>query len=224
VVDYRRLNQGNEVESVPLPNIHSAFHWFSKAKYFTTLDLNQAYHQIPLSEASRPLTAFCKDWNLYQYSRVPFGTATGAQVLNRLLDIIFHDMKFKFVYHYFDDLIIYSENFDQHLDHISEVLSRLREGGLTVKPSKVAFAVQEISFLGHRVSPLGVSIDPDRTEAIRKFPPPKDVKGIARFIGMVNFYHKFIPNYADVASPLNVLRKKVLNLCGAKIKTSPLTN
>jgi hypothetical protein len=122
--------------------------------------------------------------------------------------MIFHDVKFRFVCHYLDDLVIYSEDFNQHLDHISEVLSRLREAGWTVKPSKVVFAVQEISFLGHRVSPLGVSIDPDRTEAIRKFPPPKDVEGIARFIGMVNFYPKFIPHFADVASALNALRKK----------------
>jgi hypothetical protein len=208
VVDYRQLNHCIEVESVPLPDIHSAFHWFSEAKYFTTSDLNQAYHQIPLSEASKPLTAFCTDWNLYQYRRVPFGIATSAQVLTRLLDMIFHDVKFRFIYHYLDDMVIYSENFDQHLDHIAEVLSRLHEAGLTVKPSKVVFAVQEISFPGHRVSLLGVSIDPDRTEAIRKFPPPKDVKGSARFIGMVNFHHKFIPHFADVASPRNALRKK----------------
>jgi hypothetical protein len=208
VVDYRALNKHTEIESVPLPDVHSAFHWFSKAKYFTTLDLNQAYHQIPLSRESKHLTAFCTDWNLYQYRRVPFEIATGAQVLTRLLDMIFHDVKFKSVYHYLDDLVIYSEDFDQHLQHVSQVLYRLRKAGLTVKPSKVVFAVKEISFLGHHVSPLGVSIDPGRTQAIRDFPPPRDVRGIARFLGMVNFYHKFIPNLADVAAPLNILRKK----------------
>jgi hypothetical protein len=66
------------MESVPLPDIHSAFNWFVKAKYFTTLDMNQAYHQIPLVKSSKPLTAFCTDWNLYEYTRVPFGLATGA--------------------------------------------------------------------------------------------------------------------------------------------------
>jgi hypothetical protein len=115
-VDYRRLNQCIEIESVPLPDIHSAFHWFCKAKYFTTLDLKQAYHQIPLAEQSKHLTAFSTDWNLYQYRRVPFGIATGAEVHTRLLDKIFHDVKFKFVYHYLDDLVIYSSDFDQHLD------------------------------------------------------------------------------------------------------------
>jgi len=93
VVDFRVLNEHIAIESVPLPDIHSAFHWFAKAKYFTTLDLNQACNQIPLSKASKPLTAICTDWNLYQYTRVPFGLATGAQVLTRLLDQVFQDLK-----------------------------------------------------------------------------------------------------------------------------------
>jgi hypothetical protein len=89
VVDFRALNKCIAIESVPLPDTHSAFHWFTKAKCFTTLDLNQAYHQISLAEASKPLTAFCTDWNLYQYTRVPFGMATGTQVLTRLHDRVF---------------------------------------------------------------------------------------------------------------------------------------
>jgi hypothetical protein len=94
-----------------MPDIHSAFHWFAKAKYFTTIDLYQAYHQIPLAKASKPLTAFCMDWNLYQYTHVPFGLVTGAQVLTRLPYQAFQDLKFDFVYHYLDDVIIYSESF-----------------------------------------------------------------------------------------------------------------
>jgi hypothetical protein len=178
VVDFRALNKRISIESVPLPDIHSAFHWFAGAKYFTTLDLNQAYHQIPLSEASKPLTAFCTDWNLYQFSKVPFGLATGAQVLTRLLDRVFHDIKFKFVYHYLDDLVIYSESYDQHLEHVRIVLDRLRSAGLTVKPEKVTFATQEISFLGHVVSSTGVHIDPERTRAIRDFPLHVTQKGL----------------------------------------------
>ena len=106
VVDFRALNKRIAIESVPLPDIQSAFHSFAKAKYFTTLDLNQAHHQIPLAKSSKPLTAFCTDWNLYQYTRVPFGLATGAQMLTRLLDHVLQDLKFDFVYHYLDDVVI----------------------------------------------------------------------------------------------------------------------
>ena len=85
------------IESMPLLDIHSGFHWFAKAKYFTTLDLNKAFHHIALVQSSKPLTAFCTDWNLYLYTRVPFGLATGAQVLTRLLDHVVQDLKFDFV-------------------------------------------------------------------------------------------------------------------------------
>jgi hypothetical protein len=172
------------------------------------LDLNQAYHQIPLASASKPLTAFGMDCNLYQYTREPFGLATGAQVLTRLLDQVFQDLKFDFVYHYLDDVVIYSDSFEAHLDHIRLVLDCLRMADFTVKPEKVVFATQEISFLGHLVSPAGVRIDPQRTRLICEFPTPRDIGGISRFIGMVNFYHKFIPRLADMAEPLNALRKK----------------
>jgi hypothetical protein len=208
VVDYRALNKKIEEELVPLPDVHSAFQWFSKAKFFITLDLNQAYHQIPLSKSSKHLTAFCTEWNLYKYKRVPFAIATGAQVLTRLLDFIFHDVKFRFVYHYLDDLIIYSDSFTQHLQHVEEVLKRLRQAGLTVNLARVSFAVHEISFLGHRVSPFGVTVDPERTRATLEFPAPTDVKGVSRFVGMTNFYQKLIPKFADIAKPLNGLRKK----------------
>ena len=193
---------------MPLPDIHSTFHWFAKAKYFTTLDLNQAYHQILLAQFSNPLTAFCKGWNLYQYTRVPFGLATGDRMLSSLLDHVFQEFKFDFVYHYLDDVVIYSKSFEAHLEHIRLVLDRLRPAGLTVKPEKVVFANQEIVFMGHLVSPAGVRIDPERTRVIREFPVPCDIKGISRFIRMVNIYHKFIPRLAGVTAPLNALRKK----------------
>jgi hypothetical protein len=95
VLNYRALSKNIELQSVPLPDIHSAFHWFVKAKYFSTLDLNQAYQQIPLAQSSKQYTAFCTDSNLYQCTRVPFGIATGAQVLTRLLDHVFQDFKFE---------------------------------------------------------------------------------------------------------------------------------
>jgi hypothetical protein len=199
-----------------LPDIYSACHWFGKAKYFTTLDLNQAYHQIPLWKASKPLTAFCTDWNLFQYTRVPFGVATGAQVLTRLLDRVFQDLKFEFAYHSLGDVAIYSESFEDHLQHLRVMLERLRAAGLTVKPEKVVFATREISILGHIISPAGVRIDPERTRVIRDFPPLIDAKGISRFVGMVNFYHKFIPRFADIAAPLNALHKKGMKFTWGK--------
>lgn len=208
VIDYRKVNKCVAIDSVPLPDLHSAFDWFGKANFFTIFDLNSAYHQIPLEKSSRPVTSFCVPWNLYQYTRVPMGLAVGAQTLTRLLDMIFHDLKFKIVFNYLDDLLVYSESWDEHVKHLEEVLKRLKGAGLTVNPEKVQFGRTDISFLGHLVSNKGISIDPERTQGIRDFAAPRDAKGISRFLGMVNFYRKFIPNVAELAAPLNSLRKK----------------
>ena len=102
-IDHRYLNSKINIESVPISDVHSAFAWFGGAKVFTSLDLNQGYYQIPLAEESKRYTAFCTDWNLYEFNKVPFGLATGAQVLTRMLDQVFRDVKLKFVYHYLDD-------------------------------------------------------------------------------------------------------------------------
>lgn len=155
VIDYRKVNKVIEVDSVPLPDLHSAFDWFHRAKYFTIFDLNAAYHQIPLEEDSKKITAFCVPWNLYQFTRVPMGLAVGAQTLTRLLDSILHDIKFQYVFNYLDDVLVYSETFEEHLLHLREVMTRFRRAKLTVNPEKVKFAHPEISFLGHRISHRG---------------------------------------------------------------------
>jgi hypothetical protein len=83
------------------------------------------------------------------------------------------------VFHYLDDLVIYSDSFTEHLHHLREVFTRLRNAGLTVNPSEIKFATTQLSLLGHIISSSGVSVDPDRTKSIRDFPPPRDLKGIA---------------------------------------------
>lgn len=208
VVDYRRLNQNIELISAPIGNLNTSFHHFSKAKYFSTLDLNNAYGQIALTERSKKLTAFITPFALYQYKRIPNGISSGAQVLSSLMEKIFGDLRFKNVYFYLDDLIVYTETLESHLEVLREVFNRLRSAGLTVNPTKVSFCVPKISFLGHIVSHNSISIDPDRTKAIVNSPVPKRVKDIQRFIGLLNFYHKFIPDLATIAAPLNALRKK----------------
>jgi cleavage and polyadenylation specificity factor subunit 1 len=121
---------------------------------------------------------------------------------------VFDELKFECLYHYLDDVVIYSKTFEEHLEHVKIVFERLRAAGLTVKPDKVMFAIKQIFSMVYNVGSEGVRIDPERTQATRNFTTPKDAKGISRFVGMVNFYHKFIPNLAELAAPLNQLRKK----------------
>ena len=129
------------------------------------------------------MTAYYTEWNLYQYTRVPFELVTGAHELSRLHDRVFQDTKFEFAYHYLDDVFIYSESFEEHLEHIPFVLDRLRQAGLIFKPQNVVFVTQEVSFLAHLVSPGCVRIDPERTRSIRKFPIPKTLRDLPALSG-----------------------------------------
>ena len=131
----------------------------------------------------------------------------GAQVFTHLLDKAFSDIKFEYVYNYLDDLVIYSVNIEEHLKHLHEVFLCLKAAGLNVKLSKVQFDTSQLSFLGHLISPEGVHLALLKTQSICEFPMPRKVKDIAHFLGMVNFFHNFILNFAQVAAPMKALCK-----------------
>jgi hypothetical protein len=208
VVDYRRLNKLVKVDNFPTPNVENAFQYLSQAKYFTVIDLKSAFHQIPLSDPSKQYTAFVTQVGLFQFNRLPFGLTVSPQVFCRLMDLVLEDLKYSCVYPYVDDLCIYSRDFEQHLRDVEAVLNKLRAAGLTVHPDKLKLAQRSIAFLGHIISNGTLSVDEERTKAVREFPTPKTVKQVARFLGMCGFYSKFIPNYAEVSAPLNRLKRK----------------
>lgn len=208
VIDYRDLNRKVDIEAVPIPDINTAFSWFGKAKWFCVLDMNSAYHQVPLSERCKRFTAFCLPFGLYEWERLPFGLATGAQVLTRLGRALFEDLLYRCMGIFIDDLVIWADTFEELMQILDTVLSRLAEAGITLCPSKLRIAVQEFVYLGHLKSLRGLEIDPGRTAAIRNYDPPVDAKGVSRFIGMVNFYSKFIPKFSERSAALNKLRKK----------------
>jgi transposase InsO family protein len=208
VINYRALNQGLVLEATPMPTLQSSFEHLGKAKWFTLLDLNSAYNQIPLDDESKKYTAFVVPWAQYEFNFVPFGLANGSMVLTDLMNKIFSDIKFKYLYSFFDDLVIYSDTFEEHVVHIREVLNRLKNAGLTVNPSKMTVASNQIEFLGHVIKDNTLSISRERTKPIDQFPIPKNIKQLSRFLGMTAFYSKFIPNYASISAPLNQLKRK----------------
>lgn len=208
VTNYTKLNNKLVRVNHPIGNVQSTFHYLQGAVYFTVLDLNNSFYQIKLKESCKHITAFSTPHSSYEYNRVPYGLHCGSGILSGYLDNLLHDIKYDFVLNFIDDLIIFSKDLPSHMLHLEEVVSRLNKAHLTVNPAKVKFAAKEISFLGHLVSENCVKINPDRTKAIRDYTTPKSVKQVSRFIGMVSFFSKYIPNYAEIASPLNDLRKK----------------
>lgn len=207
-VDYRQLNKKVVMDSFPVPSIEHIFQCLKNAKVFSTLDLNSAFYQVELSEESKNITSFVTPEGQFKFHKTPFGLSVSPSALNRLMFDIFADLRYKFVIVFFDDLLIYSPDMDSHLVHVKETLRRLRAANLTVNPKKINFAQSELKFLGHHVSSSGLSMDPDKIEVIKNLSPPKNVKQLHTFIGMVGYYAKFIPNYAKIMAPLNDLRKK----------------
>lgn len=208
VIDYKKLNDKIIFDTFPLPTVENTFLHFQGARFFSVLDLNSAYYQLPLSKASSRVAAFITPFGLFEPCRTPMGLSVGAQVLSRVLDNILGDIKYEYVCPYLDDVLVFSRSFQSHLLHLREVFSRLRAAGLTLNPDKAALCVPEIKFLGHLISASGVRVNPEPVKAIVEYPEPSNLKGIRKFLGMVGFFGRYIPEFSRVAAPLNDLKKK----------------
>lgn len=208
VVDYRKINSKIAFDTFPLPTIETALMNFGGAKIFSVLDLNSAYHQVPLDRESQQYTTFTTPFGSFAYTRLPFGLTVGSQVLSRILANIFSDAAWEFLFLYLDDLVIFSKNFEEHLQHIEFVLQRLRDSGFTVNPDKTSFAATEISYLGYLVSESGVRVNPERVKSIVEYPIPRNLRQVRRFLGMCGFYARFIPHMSELSQPLNALKRK----------------
>lgn len=209
VVNYKQLNNLIHLESTPMPTVESAFQYLAQSKWYTLLDLNSAYLQIPLTEQSKKYTAFVVPFGEYEFNVVPFGLATGSQVLTRLISKIFGDLMYKNIFSFFDDLVIYSNgSFSDHLEHLKEVIVRLQKAGLTVNPEKMTVASNCIEFLGHIFQNGTVKFDNKKVQPILEFPTPKNAKQVSRLVGMMAYYARFIPHFSQLSAPLNYLKRK----------------
>lgn len=208
VVNYKDLNKYIEMDSFPQPEVDKVFQFFKDARYFTSLDLNNSYYQCLLHPDSRKYAAFNVGYALYQPKTCPQGIKIGSQVLGRIVDEVLGDLKFKCVINFVDDLCIYSSCPESHYNDLKQVLQRLRQAGLTVKPSKVTLAKRGIRFLSHVVKDGKLYVDESKSEAIKNFPRPKNLKAVQRFLGMAAYYAKFIPNFSEISRPLNALKRK----------------
>ena len=208
VVVYRKVNAKIVFDSYPLPTTDQAFQQFNDAVIFSVLDFNSAYFQIPLSAHSRRVTAFCTPFGLFQFNKLPMGISVGGQGLSRVVDKIFADLKGDFVFNYLDDLVIYSRSLEDHAGHVRVVLDRLQSAGFTLNFDKFTIAASEIKYLGHLLSSKGISVLPDRVAAINSYPSPSNLRTLRRFLGMVAFYARFIPNFSKGAAVLQALKRK----------------
>ena len=216
-VDFRKVNAlqqevitagktKGQISIHPLPKIDEMYAKLKGAKVFSTIDLRSSYHHITLGKSSRAKTAFVTPFGKYKFLMVPFGLAQAPAYFQLLMNKVLKGLKFAMTY--LDDIIIFSQNELQHLEHLEIVFSCLREAGLKMKHSKCDFFKSEIHYLGHLISPKGISPLPNKLDSIKHMPVLNSVKEIKQFLGLTGYYRKFVPRFADISRPLTTLMKK----------------
>lgn len=208
-IDFRDLNKIIIPQSQPFPRIEDLIAKTRNCKYFTKLNINSAFWSIPLRVEDRSKTGFVTQEGHYQWTCLPFGMKTSPAIFQRILNnIIRKHGLLKFVGNYIDDILIFSKNFEEHLEHLGKLLHAITEKGFRLKFSKCTFASDTVNYLGHIIKYNTVTPMKDNLKAIRNFPTPTTQKNIRQFLGKINFYHEYVPKIAVTLEPLhNLLRK-----------------
>jgi transposase InsO family protein len=207
VVDYRGVNKITERNQYPLPRIDDLLDQLNGARVFSSLDLMSGYHQVRITEEDVPKTAFRTPQGLYQFRVLPFGLTNAPATFQKVMNDVLGSLVGKCVVVYMDDILVYSKNATEHEEHLRMVLQLLREHKLYCKLKKCSFFQKEVAFLGHLVSGEGVRADPRKVETVRSWPTPLAVHDVRCFLGLTNYFKKFILGYSSIARPLMDLLK-----------------
>ncbi|CAF1500051.1 unnamed protein product, partial [Rotaria sp. Silwood1] len=202
-VDYRRLNQITTKDAFPLPRIDDIYDQLTKAAYFTKFDFKAGYFQVPLDKSDRPKTAFSTRDGHFQFKVLPQGLTNGPPTFQRIVNQILGPNRWKHVLAYIDDIIIYSQNFNEHLKHIEEVCLLLQEANFKLNVDKCEVARAEILFLGHVIKAGTIKPDPDNIRGLTETREPTSAEEAFRFVKAAEYYRKFIPKLSTIAAPLH---------------------
>ncbi|KAI4875318.1 hypothetical protein NFI96_001826 [Prochilodus magdalenae] len=205
-VDFSKLNAVSAFDPYPMPRADELIERLGKAKVLSTLDLCKGYWQVPLSQSSRKLTAFRTPSGLYHFLTMPFGLHGSAATFQRLMDKVLRGTE-GFAAAYIDDVVIYSSSWEEHLRHLSIVMRKITEAGLTANPSKCHLALGEVSYLGYILGGGQIRPQVDKVEAVKATPQPSTKRRVRSFLGLVGWYRRFIPNFATKATALTDLTK-----------------
>ena len=206
-VDFRQMNALSKFDAYPMARVDDIIDKFGRACFISTLDLTRGYWQVPLDTSSQKKAAFTTPFGLYEFLVMPFGLHGAPATFQRMMDIILRGTE-EFAAALLDDVIIFSETWEEHIKHLDQIFSILKEAGLTAKPRKCNFGMCEVNYLGHTVGGGVVRPEPEKIKAITTFPRPSNKKEVRGFLGLSGYYRRFIPEYLEIAAPLSDLTKK----------------
>ena len=210
-LDFRALNLITERPIFPIPSIEEMLDVLNGSKYFTTLDLGNAYYQVELDEESKIKTAFSTKFEQYCFNRMPFGIAAAPATFQKLMNKVLGELNWKEAVVYLDDILIFAKTKEEHIKRLRNVFQRIKESGLKLKKEKCQFLKKETKFLGHIINQDGIRTEDSKILAIKNYDRPKCIKQLRSFLGLTNYYRKFIENYTKYS-------KNLEKLCGSNQK------
>ena len=205
-IDFRGLNKITVFDAEPIPNVEDLFVRLAHSRFFTKIDLAKGYWQILVLPEDRSKTAFATHQGLFQFIRMPFGLVSAPAVFARMMRMLhLADLSAE---NFFDDILVHSASWSDHLHHVRNVLDRLKSYGLTARPSKIMAGFQSLEFLGHVVGSGVLRPDESKTDKILQVSTPTTKKQVRSLLGLLSFYRRYIPGFASVAAPLTDLTKE----------------
>ena len=209
-IDYRMLNKQTKKDKYPIPRIDELMDKLGHARYFTKLDLASGYHQIAMTREDMHKTAFHTTTGFYKFLMMPFGLTNAPATFQRLMNRVFKKEPGKFVCVYLDDILIFSSTFEEHIRHVGAALETLRAAKLYGRLHKCEFFKQQVEYLGFEVTTEGIQASPEKVAAVVQWPMLTTVKDVRSFLGLANYYCRFIRDFSKIARPLTDLtREKV---------------
>ena len=207
-IDYRQLNRVTIRNQYPLPRIDELFDQLQGSRLYSKIDLRSGYHQLRVQESDVPKTTFRTRYGHYEFLVMPFGLTNAPAAFMDLMNRVFQPYLDRFVIIFIDDILVYSGSSEEHSEHLRIVLQTLRERQLYAKLSKCQFWLDRVAFLGHVILAEGMSVDPQKIEAVVNWKQPKNVLEVRRFLGLAGYYRKFVEGFSIIAAPLTKLTRK----------------
>ena len=195
-IDYRQLNGVTRKDVYPLPNMGDCVDSLAGVKYFSKMDCNSAFWQIPMSERDAEKTAFRTRQGLYEFVKLPFGLTNSPSTYMRAMNMVLNGLNWRVALAFLDDICVIGKSVEDHLGNLRLVLQRLKEYGLRLKPKKCFFFQKKVEFLGRMIGEEGMTLTDESVETIQKWPRPTNVKEVQAFVGLLNFHRLFIKGFA----------------------------